>query len=95
MNDTQRPTVTLEWFLYGLIVVAALALRLFQLGYHPLNDVEAREALGASGAVEEPRGLISGRRGCRRCAWPFRQVGGQWLRQGGTTELAAGSLDRV
>ena len=45
MNDTQRPTVTLEWVLYGLIVVAALVLRLFQLGYHPLNDVEAREAL--------------------------------------------------
>ena len=45
MNDTQRPTITFEWFLYGLIVVAALALRLFQLGFHPLNDVEAREAL--------------------------------------------------
>jgi hypothetical protein len=45
MNDTQRPTITLEVFLYGLIVVAALALRLFQLGAHPLNDVEAREAL--------------------------------------------------
>ncbi len=47
MNDTHRPTISLEALLYGLIVVAALSLRLFQLGAHPLNDVEAREALTA------------------------------------------------
>jgi hypothetical protein len=45
MNDTQRPTVTLEAFVYGLIVLAALGVRLAQLGAHPLNDLEAREAL--------------------------------------------------
>ena len=62
MNENKRPTITFEWFLYGLIVLAALALRLFQLGYHPLNDVEAREALavlhqlrGLADASLEPR----------------------------------------
>jgi len=61
MNDTQRPTLTFETFLYILIVVAALSLRLLQLGAHPLNDVEAREALsvlhqlrGAADASLEP-----------------------------------------
>ena len=54
MNEQQRPTITLEWFLYGLIVAAALLLRLTQLGLHPLNDVEAREALSA---LHQLRGL--------------------------------------
>jgi hypothetical protein len=62
MSDNPKPTITLEWFLYGLIVLAALGLRLAQLGAHPLNDVEAREALtvlhhvrGVAGAAIEPR----------------------------------------
>ncbi len=45
MNETQRPTLNLEMLLYGLIVLAALGLRLAQLGAHPLNNLEAREAL--------------------------------------------------
>ena len=57
MNDTQRPTLNLEVFLYGLIVVAALALRLANLGAHPLNDVEAREALTV---LHQLRGLADG-----------------------------------
>src|SRR5262249_4749357 len=62
MNDTQRPTLNLEAFLYIVIAAAALWLRLAQLGAHPLNDVEAREALavlrqlrGAADASLEPR----------------------------------------
>ncbi len=55
MNETQRPTLTLEVFLYGLIVAAALGLRLFQLGAHPLNDVEAREALAV---LHQVRGVV-------------------------------------
>src|SRR5260221_4353459 len=54
MNAKQRPAITLEWFLYGLIVAAALLLRLAQLGAHPLNDVEAREALSV---LHQVRGL--------------------------------------
>ena len=54
MNSTQRPTLTLEVFLYGLIALAALALRLLNLGAHPLNDVEAQQALAVLAQV---RGL--------------------------------------
>ncbi|MEP7359340.1 MAG: glycosyltransferase family 39 protein, partial [Anaerolineales bacterium] len=45
MNEKARPTLTFEALLYGLIFVAALALRFLHLGAHPLNDLEAREAL--------------------------------------------------
>src|SRR5688572_8516528 len=45
MNEKTHSALTLEAFLYGLIFAAALALRFLHLGAHPLNDLEAREAL--------------------------------------------------
>ena len=42
---TRSPTLSLETALYGLIFLAVLGVRLLNLGAHPLNDVEAREAL--------------------------------------------------
>jgi hypothetical protein len=44
MTD-RRPALTLEIALYALFFLLALALRLLHLGAHPLNDLEAREAL--------------------------------------------------
>ena len=51
MKDQPPFTLTLEPFLYGLIFAAALGLRLLNLGAHPLNDVEAREALTVLGQL--------------------------------------------
>ncbi|MCC7360200.1 MAG: hypothetical protein IT317_12020 [Anaerolineales bacterium] len=42
-----RPSLSLEAALYLLIFFVALALRLYHLGAHPLNDAEARQALSA------------------------------------------------
>lgn len=42
-----RPSLSLEGALYLLFFLAALGLRLLHLGAHPLNDVEARQALAA------------------------------------------------
>ncbi|MCC6191963.1 MAG: glycosyltransferase family 39 protein [Anaerolineales bacterium] len=42
---TRSPALSLENALYGLIFLAALGLRLLNLGAHPLNDGEAHEAL--------------------------------------------------
>lgn len=39
------PWLTVEWLLYGLIIVLALGLRLWSLGNYPLSDVEARQGL--------------------------------------------------
>jgi hypothetical protein len=43
--NTRPATLTLEKTLYGGLFLIALGLRLLNLGAHPLNDVEAREAL--------------------------------------------------
>ncbi len=43
--DQPRTWLTLENALYAGLLALALALRLYQLGAHPLNDSEAREAL--------------------------------------------------
>ena len=50
-NDTTATTppawLTLEFVLYGLIFLLAVALRFWQLGAYPLNSVEAQPALAA------------------------------------------------
>ena len=47
VSPRPRPSLSLEAALYLLIFLVALALRLFNLGAHPLNDAEARQALSA------------------------------------------------
>jgi uncharacterized protein (TIGR03663 family) len=39
------PWLTVETFLYGLIFILALALRLWKLGLYPLSDLEAQQSL--------------------------------------------------
>ena len=39
------PWLTLEWLLYALIFIVALALRLWNLGNYPLSNVEAQQSL--------------------------------------------------
>src|SRR5690554_5809424 len=43
--NARTPTLTVETALYALVFLAALSLRLLNLGGHPLSDPEAREAL--------------------------------------------------
>ncbi len=46
-NQPVFPRFTLEWLLYGLVFLAALGLRWWNLNHYPLSDVEAQQSLPA------------------------------------------------